>query len=90
MYTIYALVNISFLFCFVFVFYRSTFVGSAWSFGFFFPATMANDLRLRRIFIPDLIHCIIFLSSFFRKSQYFPSVLNKGTTGTISVHDQSS
>ena len=26
------------------------FVGSAWSFLFFIPATMANDLRLQRIF----------------------------------------
>ena len=34
----------------VFVFYRSTFVGSAWSFVFFIPATTDNDLRLRRIF----------------------------------------
>ena len=33
-------------------FQRSTFVGSAWSFGFFIPATTANDLRLRRIFYP--------------------------------------
>jgi len=32
---------------------------SAWSFVFFIPA---NDLRLRRISIPDLIHYIIFLS----------------------------
>ena len=29
---------------------------------FFFPATTANDLRLRRISIPDFIHYIIFLS----------------------------
>ena len=43
-------------------FWRSTFVDSAWSFDFSFPATTANDLRLRRISIPDLIHCIIFLS----------------------------
>ena len=35
---------------------------------FFIPATTANDLRLRRISIPDLIHYIIFLSSFLRKS----------------------
>ena len=32
----------------------------------------ANDLRLRRISIPYLIHYIIFLSYFLRKSQYFP------------------
>ena len=29
---------------------------------FFIPTTPANDLRLRRISIPDLIHYIIFLS----------------------------
>ena len=29
-----------------------TFVGFAWSFGFFIPATTANDLQLRRIFYP--------------------------------------
>ena len=40
--------------------------------GFFIPATTAKDLRLRRISIPDLIHYIIFLSYFLRKSQYFP------------------
>ena len=28
----------------------------------FIPATTANDFRLRRIFIPDIIHYIIFLS----------------------------
>ena len=32
----------------------STFVGSAWSFVFFIPTTTTNDLRLRRIFIPDI------------------------------------
>ena len=46
-------------FSFFSVFYRSTFVGSAWSSGFFFPATTANDLRLRRISIPDFIHFIL-------------------------------
>ena len=32
------------------------FVSSAWSLFFFIPTTMANDLRLQRISIPDLIH----------------------------------
>ena len=41
--------------------------GSVWSFGFFIPATTANDLPLGRISIPDLIHYIIFLSEFLRK-----------------------
>ena len=55
---------------------------------FFHPSTTANDLRLRRISIPDVIHYIIFLSYFLRKSQYFPfqcSVQIKGTTGTIFI-----
>ena len=48
---------------------------------FFIPATTANDLRLRRIFLFQIL-CItfIFLSWFLRKSQYFPfecSVLSK-------------
>ena len=61
---------------------------SFWSFVFYIPATTANDLRLRRISIPDLIHYIIFLSYFLRKSQYFPfqcCMLNKSTTGTIFI-----
>ena len=29
---------------------------------FFIPATTSNDLRLRRIYIPDLFHYIMFLS----------------------------
>ena len=65
-----------------------TFVGSACSFVFFIPATAANDLLLRRISIPDLIHYIIFLSHFLKKRRYFPfqcRVQNKGTTGTIFI-----
>ena len=34
---------------------------------FFIPATTANDLRLRRISIPDFIHYIFVLSLFFKK-----------------------
>ena len=44
------------------VFSVRLFVGFAWSFVFFIPATTANDLRLQRISIPDIIHYIIFLS----------------------------
>ena len=44
----------------IFIFFEcSTFVGSAWSFGFFIPATMANDLQLLRIFIPDFYILIL-------------------------------
>ena len=70
-------------------FKRSTFVGSAWSFGFFIPATTANDLRLRRIFHPRLypLHLFSYLNSWERAS-IFPfecSELNKGTTSTIFI-----
>ena len=51
--------------CYMPFFKLPTFVGSAWSFGFFIPATTANDLRLRKISISDRIHYIIFLSLFF-------------------------
>ena len=53
---------------------------------FFIPATTANDLRLWRISIPDLIHYIIFL--ILEKKPVFIFrcwVLNKGTTGTICI-----
>ena len=43
-------------------FWRSTFVGSVWSFGFSIPATTANDLRLRRIFYPRFYPLHFFLS----------------------------
>ena len=72
-----------------YLFKRSTFVGSAWSFGFFIPATTANDLRLRRIFYPRFypLHLFSYINSWERAS-IFPfecSVLNKGTTGTIFI-----
>ena len=54
------------------LFLAFAFVGSAWSFSFFIPATMANDLWFRRISIPHFIHYIFVLSYLFRKSQYFP------------------
>ena len=59
------------------------------SFGFFIPATTANDLRLRRIFYPRFYPLPLFscLNSWERAS-IFPfecSVLNKGTTGTIFI-----
>ena len=40
--------------------YHKIFFGSAWSFGFIIPATRANDLRLRRIFIPNVIHYLFY------------------------------
>ena len=53
-------------------FKRSTFVGSAWSFGLFISATTANDLRLRRISIPNVIHSIYFPILIFEKESVFP------------------
>jgi len=69
---------------------------------FLIPATTANDIRLRRISIPDFIHyslCPIFILqkepvflflvlTAKTRELFFPfqcSVLNKGTTGTISI-----
>ena len=56
---------------------------------FFIPATMVNDLRLRRIFYPRLypLHLFSYLNPLERDS-IFPfecSVLNNGTTGTIFI-----
>ena len=77
------------MFFLIVFFYRSTFVCFASSFGFFIPATTANDLRLRRIFYPRFypLHLFSVLNSWERAST-FPfecSVLNKGTTGTIFI-----
>ena len=51
-------------------FLRSTFVGPDWSFGFFIPATTANDLQLRRIFYLRFypLHLIRYLNSSERAS----------------------
>ena len=53
----------------IWVFERSTFVGSAWSFVFFIPATTVNDLRLRRIFYHRFypLHLFSYLNSFLVK-----------------------
>ena len=74
---------------FIYFFSFRLFVGSAWSIGFFIPATTANDLRLWRIFYPRFypFHLFSYLNSWERAS-IFPfecSVLNKGTTGTIFI-----
>ena len=64
-------------------------LGSAWSFGFFIPATTANDLRLRRIFYPRFypLHLFYYLNSWEKDSIFLfeCSVLNKGTTCTIFI-----
>jgi len=51
---------------------RSTFVGSAWSFGLFIPATTANDFRLRNISTANLIHYIYFPILILEKEPAFP------------------
>ena len=49
------------------------FVGSAWSFGFFIPATTVNDLRPQRIFYPRFypLHLFSYLNSWERASIFF-------------------
>ena len=74
---------------FFFFFFSIRHFGSAWSFGFFIPATTANDLRLQRIFYPRSypLHLFSYLNSW-EKASIFPfecSVLNKGSTGTIFI-----
>ena len=65
------------------------FVGSAWSFGFFIPATTVNDLRPQRIFYPRFypLHLFSYLNSWERASISLFNVQcpNKGTTGTIFI-----
>ena len=52
-------------------------VGSAWSFCFFIPATMSNDLWLRRIFYPRSYPLQYFLILILEKEPVFPfSVLS--------------
>ena len=77
------LVNFTGTRCFFSVFFSVRLL-SAWSFGFFIPATTDNVVRLRRIFYPRLypLHLLSYLDSWERAS-IFPfecSVLNKGTT----------
>ena len=55
-------------------FWRTTFVGSAWSFGFLIPATTANDIRLEGFPIPDFIHYIYFLILILEKEPVYPQV----------------
>ena len=73
-------------------FKRSTFVGSAWSFGFFIPATTANDLRLRRIFYPWFypLHLFSYLNSWASTEQWGQSFMLKKTSGAFDgsgTHD---
>ena len=53
-------------------FQLSAFVSSAWSFGFFIPATTANDLQLRRIAYPRFFQNIYFPILFLEKEPVFP------------------
>jgi len=62
-----------FIFIFIFIlFQRSTFVDSAWSFGYFIPVTTVNDLRLRRIFYPRFYPLHLFPFLILEKEPVFP------------------
>ena len=54
------------------------YVGSAWSFALFIPATTANDLRIRRISIPDIIRYICF--SYFKLYLFLQRLRTRYTT----------
>ena len=60
------------------------FVGSAWSFGFFIPATTANDLRLRRISISYSSH--YFLILILEKEPVFPFSMLSAKQGNYWYH----
>ena len=67
-------------------FYRSTYVGSTWSLGFFIPATTANDLRLLKISILDIIHYIIFFILILEKEPVFPFLMFNAIQGNYWYH----
>ena len=59
------------------------FVSSAWSLFFFIPTTMANDLRLQRISMPDFISILIL-----EKEPVFPfSMLSATKQGNYWHHN---
>ena len=53
---------------------------------FFIPATMANDLRLRRISLPDLIHYMYFLILILEKEPVFPFSMLSVKPGNCWYH----
>ena len=67
-------------------FKRLTFVGSAWSFGFFIPATTANDLQLRKIFYPRSYPLHYFLILILEKEPVFPFSMLSDKQGNYWYH----
>ena len=67
-------------------FWRSTFVGSAWPFGFFIPAATTNDLRPRRISIPDYINYKCYPIFILQKEPVFPFVMLCAKQGHYWYH----
>ena len=65
----------------IFFFSVWLFAGSAWSFGFFIPATMANDLQLRRNSIPDFVHYIFCPIFILQKEPVFPFLMFSAKQG---------
>ena len=53
---------------------------------FFIPATTANDLRLQRISIPDLIHYIYFPILILEKEPVFPFSMLSAKQGNYWYH----
>ena len=60
--------------------------GIYFSIRFFIPATTANDLRLRRVSIPDLIHYIYFLILILEKELVFPFSMLRAKQGNYLYH----
>jgi len=53
---------------------------------FFIHATTANDLRLRRISIPDFIHYIFFPILILEKEPVFPFIMLSAKQGNYWYH----
>ena len=62
------------------------FSGSAGPFGFFIPATKANDLRLRTISIPDFIYYIVCPIFILQKEPVFPFLMWSAKQGNYWYH----
>ena len=69
-----------------FIFYFFTFVGSAWSFRFFIPATTANDLRLWKDFYTRSYPLRYFLILILEKKPVFPFTMLSAKQGNYWYH----
>ena len=77
---------LSFKFILQFVFSVQLFVGSAWSFFFFIPATTANDPDFEGFSIPDFVHYIYFPILILEKEAVFYFLMFSAKQGNYWYH----